>query len=211
MRLIRNGVHCILQPAVHARTLIFLHGLGDSAESFADLFQSQPLADDCKYVLLTAPVRPVTLNGGMQMTSWYDIPALGTRSVNSELQESAEFLAKVLEEESQLTENVVVGGFSQGGAVSLYTALSHSSAGSLKGVIGLSTYLMEFELRADRRTLPIFIYHGEADDLIRAPWALRSYEALQGFNTTMTTEPGLTHSLSLQELQKLRGWLSNVF
>ena len=210
MRLTRNGVHCILHPPVHARTLVFLHGLGDSAESFADLFQSQPIADDCKYVLLTAPVRPVTINGGMQMTSWYDIPALGTRSVNAELRESAEFLAKVIEEERQLTDNIVIGGFSQGGAVSLYTALSHY-AGSLKGVIGLSTYLMEFEPRADCRSLPIFLYHGEADDLIRAPWALSSYEVLEGFNTTLITEPTLGHSLSSLEIDRMREWLTGIF
>ena len=65
-----------LTPADHKYTMIFLHGLGDSARGFADVFMDERLniaPDNCKVVLPTAPVQPVTLNGGMAMTSWFDV------------------------------------------------------------------------------------------------------------------------------------------
>ena len=58
-----------------------MHGLGDSAEGFADVAQmwsrQLPYA---KFVLPTAPTQPVTLNGGMPMPSWYDIEGLSERT-----------------------------------------------------------------------------------------------------------------------------------
>ena len=69
--------HIIMDPTTeHKYSLIWLHGLGDSAHGFADVFAEpkiQMAPPHTKVVLLTAPVRPVTMNMGMSMTSWYDI------------------------------------------------------------------------------------------------------------------------------------------
>ncbi len=48
--------------------------LGDTAEGFLDIFndKSSPVTPTTKIVLLTAPIRQVTINFGMQMTSWFD-------------------------------------------------------------------------------------------------------------------------------------------
>lgn len=90
-----------------------MHGLGDSAEGFAPLFQQHSdILPNCKYVLLTAPTRAVTLNMGMRMTSWYDIRTLGAREMNEEVLDSAEIISRVLQEESKSCENVYLGGFS---------------------------------------------------------------------------------------------------
>jgi len=59
--------------------LIWLHGLGDSAAGFADIFLDERfnlVPNNCKVLLLTAPQRPVSLNDGMVMNSWYDIENL---------------------------------------------------------------------------------------------------------------------------------------
>jgi predicted esterase len=68
----------VLHPRIepHKYSLIFLHGLGDSAYGFADVFLDESIAlvpNNCKVLLLNAPERAVTMNGGMVMTSWYDI------------------------------------------------------------------------------------------------------------------------------------------
>lgn len=70
----------------HERTLIWLHGLGDSAEGFYDLFDSpqDPTPEKTKIVLLTAPLRQVTINGGYVMTSWYDIKSLDKNTMKEE-------------------------------------------------------------------------------------------------------------------------------
>eukprot|EP00439_Symbiodinium_sp_Y106_P001958 s1082_g1.t1 len=57
--------------------VILLHGLGDTAHGWtwgaSLLLNSLP---NTRFVLPTAPVQPVTLNGGMAMPSWYDIAGL---------------------------------------------------------------------------------------------------------------------------------------
>ncbi|EGR26901.1 phospholipase carboxylesterase family protein, putative [Ichthyophthirius multifiliis] len=67
----RNNDILLLPKQEHKYTIVWLHGLGDSALGFSDLFLSQQhnLSNpQTKIVLLTAPTRPVTINGGMEMT-----------------------------------------------------------------------------------------------------------------------------------------------
>ena len=72
-----NG-SCFYNPlpgVKHEYTLIFLHGLGDSAESFYyHIFTEMvQVPRNCRVVLHTAPKSPSTCNGGHQMNSWFDI------------------------------------------------------------------------------------------------------------------------------------------
>lgn len=147
----------------HKYSLIWLHGLGDSAYGFADVFLDPNLRflpDNCKVRLLTAPERPVTLNGGMIMNSWYDILSLRGDSIKSvdelfdkysqsELKESIEIVSKVLDEEVKALNNdpkkVWVGGFSQGCALSLATMISYPRAlGGLIGLSGMNAFKVDF-------------------------------------------------------------------
>ena len=58
--------HILLHPHKdHKYSLIWLHGLGDSAEGFVDLFLDTKynlVPDFCKVILLTAPERAVSMN-----------------------------------------------------------------------------------------------------------------------------------------------------
>jgi phospholipase/carboxylesterase len=63
----------------HTHSLIWMHGLGDSAYGFYDIFldpKLQVVPAGCKVILPTAPERPTTLNNGYVMNSWYDIVSL---------------------------------------------------------------------------------------------------------------------------------------
>ena len=60
----------------HRFTLIWLHGLGDVADSFVDFFYSpNPWLPNknTKVILLQAPKQPVSINDGQLVPSWYDI------------------------------------------------------------------------------------------------------------------------------------------
>lgn len=73
--LIRKGSDVYLNPkGQHTHTLVFMHGLGDTADGYIDLFmdKSSPTPATMKIVLLTAPTRAVTINMGMKMPSWFD-------------------------------------------------------------------------------------------------------------------------------------------
>ena len=76
-----NNKYIILHPkGQHLFSLVWLHGLGDSANGFSQVFLNPSLKivpPTCKVILPTAPQRKVTCNGGVEMTSWYDIKALG--------------------------------------------------------------------------------------------------------------------------------------
>jgi len=76
--------------AEHKYTLLWMHGLGDSAEGFLDFFYSPksvvPNANT-KVILLNAPKQPVTCNGGYAMNSWYDI--LELRGPNKKYDEAS--------------------------------------------------------------------------------------------------------------------------
>lgn len=58
------------------RTIIWLHGLGDTGEGFSDLFRQHILPkmpEKTKVILPNAPSRPITINNGELMPAWYDI------------------------------------------------------------------------------------------------------------------------------------------
>ena len=130
----------LLPKGDHLYTLIFLHGLGDSAEGFVDVFaENDVVPATCKVVLPTAPRKPVSCNNGYVMNSWFDIYNLsGTPESLEEirkeysqddLKESIAYLTELVRKEADLiegkdTKRVFIGGFSQGCMVSLATLIS---------------------------------------------------------------------------------------
>ena len=76
----------LLQPSLARYSLIWLHGLGDTSAGFLDYFNipGSPAYNGARVKLLHAPIRPVTINGGSKMPSWYDIKVLGFSSKKEE-------------------------------------------------------------------------------------------------------------------------------
>src|SRR5207245_631077 len=55
-------------------SVIWLHGLGADGNDFAPIVPELRLPRTAiRFVFPHAPVRPVTINGGMRMRAWYDI------------------------------------------------------------------------------------------------------------------------------------------
>lgn len=80
VQILQQEDHSIfLTPELAKFSLIWLHGLGDSSAGFLDYFRlpESPVFRGARVKLLQAPIRPVTINGGMKMPSWYDIKILG--------------------------------------------------------------------------------------------------------------------------------------
>jgi predicted esterase len=120
----------ILKPrGVHRATLIFMHGLGDTSEGWGQqlrVWQSLDGFQDIKMILPSAPIAPVTLNNGMRMPSWYDIVGLDDRSEErcTGIEESRARINALVDAELAAgipANKIIIGGFSQGGAMSLYT------------------------------------------------------------------------------------------
>jgi phospholipase/carboxylesterase len=133
-----------VHPADAAKaTIIILHGLGaDGTDflSFADELKLAPVGP-VRFVFPRAPVRPVTINGGHQMRAWYDI--LGADLVRREdevgLRESITLVHSLIDREVARgvpANRIVLGGFSQGCAITLGAGLRYHQR--LAGLAGLS-------------------------------------------------------------------------
>ena len=226
-RLIRDGTTMIINASKkHTATVILSHGLGDTADGWSDaaLEMSRHLPH-VKWILPTAPVNPVTLNGGMRMTSWYDIESLSKSRSKQEckgIDESRETLHALIRSEHGsgiASSRIVLAGFSQGGAMSLWTGLQLPSSFSerLAGVLVMSGYLPKghaFALSDHGKATPVLHCHGTADPLVVPEFADDSrkhvLDAGHAAGYELRTYRGLAHSANMQELMDVVQWLDKI-
>ncbi|CAH8875121.1 unnamed protein product [Trichobilharzia szidati] len=203
----------------HTATLIFLHGLGDTGHGWSDALRSH-VPDYFKVICPHANSIPVTLNGGMQMPAWYDIYALSENARQDEagIKEASSELGKFVDSEVKAgipIENIVIGGFSQGGSVALYNALTGTSR--YGGVVAFSCWLplhVKFmtspTLLTMPKDVPIFQCHGLQDCTIPFAMGKLTHELLQTFQLSkceLKSYPHLSHSSCEQEMEDLRAFL----
>ena len=200
-----------------AASVIWLHGLGDNAESFSSIapFIKLPEQTAVRFIFLNAPMRPVTINNGIKMRAWYDLLSIDfEREVNVEhLQESRDRIAKVINYEIErgiASKRIIVAGFSQGAAMCLDTALYFNKP--LLAFLALSGYLIKpTSLTAHDANLntPILMHHGTLDDVVPEPLGRSSAQQLQkmGYCVDYQTYPS-PHHLSDKQLTDVCTWLT---
>jgi phospholipase/carboxylesterase len=115
-------------------TVIWMHGLGADGHDFAPIVPQleTQLKAAVKFIFPHAPVRPVTLNNGMPMPAWYDIKSIGTtRDVSmDDMEESRKQIEAFIgaeREKGMRDDQILLVGFSQGGAVAFHTGLRHAT------------------------------------------------------------------------------------
>ncbi|KAK8843957.1 acyl-protein thioesterase 1 [Kwoniella newhampshirensis] len=220
----------------HTATVIFLHGLGDTGHGWLPvakmLWSSFP---GVKWILPHAPSIPITLNHGMTCPGWFDINTLDrlTDSVHDDEKGLLQSVASVdaliqAEVDAGIPENkIILGGFSQGGAISILTALT--SKRKLGGVVGLSTWVtlnhkIEQLKSPHAHDTPIFWGHGDNDQVVGYQYGQRSVELLKklGFpllppgktfgrpGVRFETYPGMGHSSTPQEIEDFKAWLTEA-
>lgn len=204
----------------YSGTLVWLHGLGDSAFGYLDFFlgEQRPIPKKMKVILLTAPNAPVTINGGMSMSSWFDIKDMTKFSVcENEAGRNALRISKLIDNEVSKNLNndyskIFIGGFSQGASLSLMVALGINK-NSFGGVVCCSGFLFPtIELTEDKKTVPIWAYHGVNDVMIFESLAKESYKRLvdNKFKFTYKTyKQG--HEISYDELTQMKKFLEDNF
>jgi len=202
-------------------SVLWLHGLGADGNDFVPMVPELVRRGEraWRFVFPHAPQRPVTINGGMRMRAWYDILGLERTTVEDEagFRESERAVRELIERETARgisPHRIVLAGFSQGGAVSLYTALRFSER--LAGVMALSTYLpLAVRLAADRVPAndgtPIFMTHGLFDPVLPFAWGVASREALValGYPVEWHQYP-MAHSVCESEIADIRHFLFRV-
>jgi phospholipase/carboxylesterase len=207
-------------PAADA-AVIWLHGLGADGNDFVPVVPELVRRGEraWRFVFPHAPLRSVTINGGMRMRAWYDILSLDRRAVEDEAGFRATDLAIKDLIERQLergipASRIVLAGFSQGGAVALFSALRYPER--LAGIMSLSAYLpLAGRLAAERAPAnhgtPIFIAHGLNDPVLPIGMGQGSRHALQalGYPVEWHQYP-MAHSLCAAEVLDIRQFLLRV-
>ncbi len=208
-----------INPVLPPRaSVIWLHGLGADGHDFEPLIPQLDIVDTLgvRVVLPHAPRRPVTINGGMLMPAWYDIAAADfSRGQDSEgIHTSEQQLRALIAREVGLgipAAQVLLAGFSQGGAIALHTGLRYPER--LAGILALSTYLplaarLEAEMSTANRTIPIMMAHGTQDPVVPLPLAEASRARLQqaGYHIDWHTYV-MPHAVYPEEIADVRRWL----
>jgi phospholipase/carboxylesterase len=194
--------------------VIWLHGLGANGRDFADLpgMLNLPPQMAIRFLFPHAPMRPITINGGMKMRGWYDLTGLeASRKEDLDgLQASSDLITALIHQEVARgipADQILLGGFSQGGALSLYIGLRYPNR--LAGIVGLSTYLpVASRVRAERseanQNTQVFMGHGLHDPMVSLQSGDASRQLLEelGYSLTWRTYP-MQHSLCETEMRDL--------
>jgi phospholipase/carboxylesterase len=211
--------------AAPVASIIVLHGLGADGSDFVPLVPELDLSriGPVRFVFPSAPVRPVTINGGYRMRAWYDIfppstdPAVPRREDEAGLRASQAMVQQLLDREAARgvpPERTVLMGFSQGCAMTLLAGVRAPQR--LAGLVGLSCYLPLAHLTAAEASpanqgLPIFLAHGTHDGVVDVARGAHARDVLQamGYPVSWHSYP-MEHSLCAEEVADLQAWLLQV-
>lgn len=202
-------------------TVLWLHGLGADGHDFAPIVpqlvesHERPL----RFVFPHAPVRPVTINGGMAMRAWYDILGFNRGVPHDEvgIRASDVEVRALIQRENQRgipTNRIVLGGFSQGGAISLFSGPRYPE--KLAGIMALSCYLLLEDLLPTERTkvnyaTPVFLAHGNQDPVVDFRRGLEAKQLLEAGGYPVEWHPYvMPHSVCPQEVADIANWLRKV-
>ncbi|MBT8506732.1 carboxylesterase [Coxiella-like endosymbiont of Rhipicephalus sanguineus] len=220
-----NSFESITIPPTKAAvgSVIWLHGLGADGHDFADIVPQLALPQDLhlRFIFPHAPIRPITINAMMQMRAWYDIYSLTdfTHEDEEGIAQTQRSINQLIEKE--VTEGVpshriVLAGFSQGGAMALYTSLRYSKP--LAGVIALSTYLPLADQLAAKvsdvinQQIPIFIAHGDSDRVLPLTLGKQTFQLLNQLGYPVEWhEYAMGHQVCYEEIKAIGKWLTNRF
>ena len=202
-------------------TVIWMHGLGADGHDFVSVIPELKLPENSKvkFIFPHAPIRPVTLNNGMEMRAWYDLLSLDRSKTANEddILTTVSWINQMLDEEISKgtpSEKILLAGFSQGGVIALHTGLRYPKR--LAGIMALSTYIpfkdnVIAEANNVQKGIPIFAAHGQFDPVIPfASWQdyVPSLET-QGYEVESHAYP-MEHSLCLEEINDISAWLQKT-
>lgn len=201
-------------------SVIWMHGLGADGHDFVPIVERfKSLASHVRFVFPHAPMRAITVNGGMRMRAWYDIfaVALARREDKASIKDSERLIDLLIQREKALgvaTNRIVLAGFSQGGAMALYAGLRYPEP--LAGIIALSSYLPLPDTFADERNLvnqntPILMAHGLFDTVVPMALDEMAKEKLEslGYTIDWFSYP-IAHTVISEEIDDIYHFLQKI-
>ncbi|MBL6749093.1 MAG: alpha/beta fold hydrolase [Nevskia sp.] len=220
MRLIEADDAVRLEPDQPAQAaVILLHGLGADGHDFVPVAEALglPQSGRLRFVFPHAPVRRITLNGGMRMRGWYDIYSLerNGRQDQEGIAQAAAIAQSFIDEQVGAgvpRQRIVLAGFSQGGAVALHAGLRQEQA--LAGILALSTYLplrasLPAELTPAGRSTPVLQCHGRFDSVLPVAMGSEARDFLRSIGCEVQWHDyPMDHEVCAEEIADMGAWLA---
>jgi phospholipase/carboxylesterase len=201
--------------------IIWLHGLGADGHDFESIVPELRLPPSLKvrFIFPHAPTMPVTVNGGYVMPAWYDIAGQNILAGEDEegMRRSQKQIVELIEAEKKKgipANRIILAGFSQGGAMTLFAGLRYPQ--KLAGLMVLSAYLplaekTTAEMSEANSKTPIFMAHGKQDGVVPFDGARVSKDFLLKRGIPVEWhEYAMAHSLHTQEIKDISAWIEMV-
>ncbi len=202
-------------------SIIWLHGLGADGHDFEPIVPELDFKNKSKtrFIFPHAPSMPVTINNGMVMPAWYDIvaPRIDAEQDEKGIRHSATQISQLIDAEIERgieSKNILLAGFSQGGAIVLHTGLRYPKP--LAGIMALSTYLpldttVSTEATKENKNIPMFYAHGTQDPIIPIALAETSKMFMEklGYKIDWHSYP-MEHTVIPQEIDDISHWLDKT-
>lgn len=173
----------------HTHTIIFMPGYSNTPEDFRNVFTRRinfTKKNDTNIVILRSPMTYVSVIKSKEH-SWFDIynfPLDDFSDINlEELKKSAKVLEKVINNEANFLngsyDKIIVGGHSQGAAISLYQA--YTAKNNYGGIFAFSGFLSPGEISEEKRKLKVYFGYGDNDDIILPNFINKTLERVMDF------------------------------
>lgn len=199
--------------------VIWLHGLGAGSDDFAPVVRELDLSPHygVRFIFPQAPAIPVSINNGFIMPAWYDISntELDRHVDLGQLHESAARVQDLIQREAErgiAPKRIVVGGFSQGGAVALQAGLSYPQR--LAGVMSLSGYFAtadSIKVQPVQRGLPVLVCHGSMDPMVPEALGRKTTQTLEAMDLAAEYHSyPMPHAVCAEEVRDIGHWLQRV-
>lgn len=206
---------------VATSAIIWLHGLGADGNDFISLVDELqlPVNHQVKFIFPTADKRPVTINGGMSMNAWYDVTSLETKR-DEDIQGIKNTNLKIhnlINKEKNKgisTNQIILGGFSQGGAMSIYSGLRYPH--QLGGIIALSSYCLLSDTLPNEKSeannnVPLFLAHGTFDPIVHFALGKEALNLLENENYKVSFKSyPMEHTVCLEEVNDVSKFVRKV-
>jgi phospholipase/carboxylesterase len=214
----------IINPKKASRgSVIWMHGLGADQHDFDTLVPYLYNADQLplRFIFPNAPLREVRIRPHIPVRAWYDLYSL--TDLNQEdhagIEASQHAISQLIQQEMDNgvpANRIVVAGFSQGGAIALYTGMRQTQP--IAGILALSCYLPLMHEHAKtvhhtNKQTPIFIAHGTHDMTLPCFAGKMSYDVVHQTHPNAQWKEYATmgHEIAEPVVHDIRNFLTRVF
>ena len=192
------------------RLLLLMHGIGSNEQDLASL---APIIDPDGHFVTVCPRGPYGYGPGF---AWFrlDAPGLAASTMQSSLQAVDEVVDDACDRYGVKPQEMVVGGFSMGGAMSLVYAFRVAERPRPAGVLVMSGFLpteIADALDWTGELPPVLMQHGTRDPMVQISRAREAAKLLQDHGVPLVfREYPMEHSVIPESARDAYEWLDQI-